>query len=394
MPVVGWCDLLFGHVGIFVEQRIEDRLVLLDAGEASAGVVEAVVHVVVVGLGDLADQAIAALGPEAVVLAGMQGDALAHVHLHALARRNLIGAAVLVDGHRGVQHLAVGAGIVALEHQRAAAAVDDVLHLLPVEMVGRDLSLLGDEQLLRIGLDVPGIIEVAVAQGDHQQADLVEIAAAEVGDVPAEHVVLDLVVLAVLALPVLHGPGDEGRQRKLVALDQLERVALNLIQFGSLHDSIPPDLEFILLRSGLLLGALFLDEAVECNRTDEHQTLDELLHVLVDGQHGHAVGEDAHDQHADHDHNQATLTAGHAHAAQHDAGDDIHLVAGARVGLTGVDAGQQHYARQGAHEAGHAVDQILDLLDVDAGEARGLLIAAHAVDVATHAGLVQEDSSK
>ncbi len=161
----------------------------------------------------------------------MQGDAFAHVYLDALASGHDIGAAILVDGDRRIQHFAVLAGVVALDNQRAAAAIDDVLHLLPVEVIGRHLIFFRNQQLFGIGLFILGVVEVAVAQGDHQQAALVEIAAAKVGDVPTEHVFLDLVVFAVLVLPFVHGPGDEGRQGKFVRA--INASALRIIWFSS-----------------------------------------------------------------------------------------------------------------------------------------------------------------
>ena len=122
--------------------------------------------------------------------------------------------------------------IVDLDEQVAAAAVDDVLHLAPMEVIGRDLPFLDDQQLLGVGLHVLHlVIEVAVAEREHEEPDLLVVARTEVRDVPAEHVVADLVVVVSLRRPVRRTPVRERRQLKLHVLDKRDRVTHDGIEF-------------------------------------------------------------------------------------------------------------------------------------------------------------------
>ena len=104
-------------------------------------------------------------------------------------------------------------GIIELDDEVAAAAVDDVLHLRPVVVHRRDLIFAHDHDLFGLGLGVTlRLLLVAVARGDEQQTDLGKIALTEISDVPAEHIVADLIAFMSLRRPVLRRPECKRRQ--------------------------------------------------------------------------------------------------------------------------------------------------------------------------------------
>ena len=194
-------------------------LVFFDGGEAADRRVEAVVGVVVVALTDLAEQdgAGAGLDVEVVVQVLRDVDALARGQTDLRAGRDGICLAVAVDGHVGdlVDGL-IGQAVVDADEHVAAAAVDDVLGLVPVEMVWGILPFLHVEQLLGVDLRILVLHgAIAVADGDEREADLVEITETVVRDVPAEHAVAHLVVFVALGLPLL---GREAAERRQVAM--------------------------------------------------------------------------------------------------------------------------------------------------------------------------------
>ena len=119
-----------------------------------------------------------------------------------------------MDGHVGdfVDGL-VGQAVVDADEHVAAAAVDDVLGLVPVEMVRGILAFLHVEQLFRIDLRILVLHgAIAVADGDEREADLVEITETVVRDVPAEHAVADLIVFVSDGLPLFRRKIAERRQ--------------------------------------------------------------------------------------------------------------------------------------------------------------------------------------
>jgi len=70
-------------------------------------------------------------------------------------------------------------GLVQLDHQVSAAAVDDILGLKPMKVHGSDLIFLDDHQLFRIGLGIfLGLLLIAVAGSDEEKTHLRKVAAA------------------------------------------------------------------------------------------------------------------------------------------------------------------------------------------------------------------------
>ena len=83
---------------------------------------------------------------------------------------------------------AVGRRHEQLEHELAAAAVDDVLGLHHMPVHRRQLVLARDHDLFGVehARAARQILGAAVAHGEQEQAEFVELALAVVGDVPAE----------------------------------------------------------------------------------------------------------------------------------------------------------------------------------------------------------------
>ena len=105
------------------------------------------------------------------------------------------------DGRRLRQGPALRVGLLDGDHQRAASAHDDVLHLDPMEVEGRLLPLAYDQELLGIGPLVGAALD-PVAEAEEQETPLGKIARAEIGDVPAH------LVLAAIGRQIRVGPAN------------------------------------------------------------------------------------------------------------------------------------------------------------------------------------------
>ncbi|OLA06084.1 MAG: hypothetical protein BHW19_05030 [Eubacterium sp. 38_16] len=137
--------------------------------------------------------------------------------------------AFIVDG-------LVGVGIVHPDQHVSAAPVDDVLGLVPVEVVGGILSLFQEQQLLGVDLGVffpHGL--AAVADGDEGESDLIEIPLTVVRDVPAQTAVPDFVVFVTFGFPFLRGKMAEGGQVAAVFLAHGLQLPQRFVDFGTLH---------------------------------------------------------------------------------------------------------------------------------------------------------------
>ena len=111
-----------------------------------------------------------------------------------------------------------------------------------------------------------------------------------------------------------------------------------------------------------------LAEIAHGHGEEQHQTVDDPLQVLVDVQHGHAVGQHAHDtgahKHIDH----LALAAVDADAAQNGGGNDVHLEAAAHGGLAGAKAGGHQHTGNGREHAAEHIGAGDGPLGVEAGE--------------------------
>lgn len=190
---------------ILVAEQTVRCFVLLDLRETANGRIEAIVGVVVVALADLTQQnsTRARFNLEIVIHILLDMDALARCELHLRPGRDSISSAIAMDSHVGftVDGL-VRQAVVNANEDVSAATVDDVLGLVPVEMIRGILPLLYIEQLLGVDLRILVLHRaVAVADGDERHTDLVKIAEAVIGDVPAEHTVADFVIFVSLGFP-------------------------------------------------------------------------------------------------------------------------------------------------------------------------------------------------
>lgn len=137
-----------------------------------------------------------------------------------------------------------------------------------------------------------------------------------------------------------------------------------------------------------ILGALFED--VDVHGEEDDHALDHILPEGVDAQEVHAVGEGAHDEHADHGAADGALAAQHGGAAQDGGGDGLHLLAVTGSRLAGEHPGRQHHPADARQHAGIAVGEKQDAPVIDAGKARRLPVAAHGIDVPPHPGAVEQ----
>ena len=98
--------------------------------------------------------------------------------------------------------LFIGRRMPQLNHEIAAAAVNDVFHLLIMEMGRCDLLFIDDQDLFRIGFSNPllGLVEHPIANRDDGQADVLKIARAKIRDIPSQLVTDNLLALLAFGL--------------------------------------------------------------------------------------------------------------------------------------------------------------------------------------------------
>src|SRR5690242_6560509 len=98
------------------------------------------------------------------------------------------------DLHGGIRQAAAWSLVIHFDQQVAATTADNIFRLAHVMVHGRVLLLTDDKDLLRIRLRGEGLeLVMAIAYGEDDKADLLEIAGAEVRDVPAEFALADLI---------------------------------------------------------------------------------------------------------------------------------------------------------------------------------------------------------
>ena len=130
-----------------------------------------------------------------------------------------------------------------------------------------------------------------------------------------------------------------------------------------------------------LLGLIHID------RADDHKAGDDGLPVDGDIQNLQAAGQHAEDQRADEGIEHLPLAAGQGDSADDAGGDGVHLVAGAGIGVRDEQTAQQHQTGDRREDTGQDIDADLQLLDLDAGQLRGLDVAAQGIDPAAEAGV-------
>ena len=145
-------------------------------------------------------------------------EAFARTQTDLRARGNRALQAVAVDGHVGlIINFFIRQAVVHADEAVTAAAVDNVLGLVPVKMVRGHLALLQIQQLLCVDLRIFFRLRAAaVADGDKREPEFVKVTEAVISNIPAEHTVADFIVLVTLFLPLLRGKIAERRQIALV----------------------------------------------------------------------------------------------------------------------------------------------------------------------------------
>ena len=149
---------------------MQGLLVLLDVGEATYLFVEAVVGRVVVALAHFAhhDFALSGFAIEAMVKVLLHADALSRMQDNLSARLHDVFYAVYATVNRSLGELLVLVGIVKLDDEVAATAIDDVLHLRPMEVHRRLLKLVHYHNLLSLRSLIDTIL--AVSDGEEEEA--------------------------------------------------------------------------------------------------------------------------------------------------------------------------------------------------------------------------------
>jgi len=179
------------------------------------------------------------------------GYAFAGSEAEYFAGRNGSGDAVGGDCDRGAGEFCIGCGIIDLHEEVAAAAVDYVFHFRAVEMHRCDLFLLDDEDFFSIYFIVVGVVVVAVSQSKNGESEFVEIGAAEVGDVPAELIVSDLVVFWACGGPLVGRHEGERRKKEIALLEERFRVFDDCINLRSFHGGLLSNINNLTRRTRL-----------------------------------------------------------------------------------------------------------------------------------------------
>ena len=228
------------HLRIFGAEETIGRFVLLDGREASLQHrIKAVVIGIIIALGNFTQQNVAGarLHLEIVVEILLDENGLTRGKTNLGAGGNGIGTAVGVDSDVGfVVDRLIGIGIVDPDQNVAATTIDDVLGLVPVEMVGGILALFQVQELLSINLGVLVLhLLMAVANGDQGEAHLLEITHAIVGNVPAQAAIPDFVILMALGFPLFRSEMAEWRQIAVILLANSFQFLQSLVNFRTLH---------------------------------------------------------------------------------------------------------------------------------------------------------------
>ena len=206
-------------------------LVLVDVGEPTDGFAKDVVGQVIVDRADLADQHIPPVAPERMPVARHQRHAFPGGQPQLLPRT--IGRADAVAHHHPapvLRKLALIIRAIQLDHQRRPAPVDDVLGLDDMGVHRRQLVLPADQQLFGIAHAAPALQvgQPPIAQGEEEQAHLVEPTLPIVGDVPAAPRRHDGPGIRA-RLELVRRPIGKGRQHEPVLPDQIVRRAHDVV---------------------------------------------------------------------------------------------------------------------------------------------------------------------
>lgn len=217
--------------------------VLDDFGEANGPFgKENVVVPVVADAGDLAAERVAGafefpagafLRPELVDRFGRDGEAFSRAEPNRRARGDDPGPAVDLDHKILVRVSVFRGGFSELDENVAAVPTDNILAFRAVEVCGCPLVFGIDQEFLRVSLRVARVIRATVAQGEKDTADIFEIVAAKVSDIPAQHTIADLVVLGSGFGPFSGCPEGVGWESELEMFGDFDCGAQALVDGGT-----------------------------------------------------------------------------------------------------------------------------------------------------------------
>ena len=155
--------------------------------------------------------------------------------------RNGIAFTVGVDFHvRFIIDFFVWKTIVDADQYVAAAAVDDVLGLEPMEMIRCVLPFLQVQQLFRIDLRI--LVRhgtISVADRDKRKTKVVKVALPIIRDVPAEHAIAYFIIFVPLAFPFLRRKMAKRRQVAMLLCAHSLELFQRFVDLTALHNSAP-----------------------------------------------------------------------------------------------------------------------------------------------------------
>ena len=148
------------------------------------------------------------------------GDALSWSQPYLGSRWYRMSPSITMHCHRRIRKFTLWCGIVYTDQHIAATPVDDVFHLIPVKMHGSHLTFFDIQKLLRIRLRIlVFLLRISISQCDQRKSHFVKPPQTIICDIPSQHIVPDLIILMVHALPLLRCQIAKWRQRDPVLPD-------------------------------------------------------------------------------------------------------------------------------------------------------------------------------
>ena len=175
--------------GILSAKQTIRSFVLFNGGESTHGRIKAVIASIVIALADFAQQNRTGtwLHFKVVVQILLNEDGFTRSQTDLGSCGNRISTTIRMDGNVGfIVDRFIGIGVIDPDQYIAAASVDDILGLEPMEMVRRILAFFQVQQLFRINLGIlVGHLLMTVADRNERESHLVKVTHTVVGDIPA-----------------------------------------------------------------------------------------------------------------------------------------------------------------------------------------------------------------
>ena len=148
------------------------------------------------------------------------GDALSWSQPHLGSRWHRMSPSVTMHGHWRIGKLALRRRIVYTDQHISTAPVDDIFHLIPMKMHRSHLAFFDIQKLLRIRLRILlFFLRIAISQSDQGKSHFVKPPQTIIRDIPAKHVITDLIIFMIHAPPLLWRQIAKWRQRNPVLPD-------------------------------------------------------------------------------------------------------------------------------------------------------------------------------